>query len=103
MSTSIRFSIDAPGSGQRGSVHWESATGSSHWKPRWTNSEVKFFRVCVITFPMADFLSISVSESCSRVFGSSPDVEASMMGVCLVCKIIHFGVYCFCLSDSLGL
>ena len=45
MSTSILFSMDAPGSGQRGSVLWLRATGSSHWKPWFTKVVVRLFSV----------------------------------------------------------
>ena len=69
MSTSMRLSIDAPGSGHNGSVLCDRATGSSHWKPLSMNVDVSDCSVWVITLPMHVFLCSSVSVSCSKGLG----------------------------------
>src|SRR5512137_512887 len=71
MSTSMRFSIEEPGSGHNGSVDWLNATGNSHWKPQSTNLEVRHLSAYVMTLPMQAFRSSSTSESRSRGLGNS--------------------------------
>jgi len=79
--------MEAPGSGHKGSVDLERVTGSSQWKPLLINLEVKFFKVCVITLPMQDFLSISLSESCSRGRGISISAGLFCLVDCLLFNV----------------
>lgn len=90
MSTSIRFSIDAPGSGHKGSVDCDNATGRSHWKPLSTNLLVRLLRVYVMILPMQAFLSVSVSESWSKGLGNSRSWTVFWVDF----KIVHLDTGC---------
>jgi hypothetical protein len=85
--------MEAPGSGHKGSVDLERVTGSSQWKPLLINVEVKFFKVYVITLPMQDFLSISLSESCSKGFGISTSVGLFGLGDCLPFNSVYLSAF----------
>lgn len=78
--------MEAPGSGHKGSVDCERATGNNHWNPLSTNFEVRFLNVYVITLPMYAFLLISLSESFSRGLGVSVNVMLSWVNSCLLSK-----------------
>src|SRR3990170_3933 len=67
----MRFSTDAPGSGHRGSVDLENATGSSHSNPFLENLEVRYFRTAVVALAIYRFLSVSRSDSRSSGPGKS--------------------------------
>ena len=89
MSTSIRLSMDAPGSGQRGSVLCERATGRSHWKPLSMKVFVSDCRVWVMTLPMQAFLSSSVGDNWSRGLGrSASDMHGAVVSLTFI--LFHF-------------
>jgi hypothetical protein len=69
--------MDAPGSGHNGSVDFENITGRSHSNHLFTKLEVRCFNVQVITLLIQRLLSISLSDNCSKDFGSSTKLSTA--------------------------